>query len=364
MSSYHQTSARTLLSVGQSALHKLSTLVWPKMPIALIEDKDVDAIHKVDIKLDAIANTLPEDEGHRWRAGDDPTPDLIMDTVDLTLSYKAKSTKKIRLSAVSSDSPSSAFNNSRFATLRRRFPILVRRAALEIEASLYTVLTDAAWTSSGFTNGPLSTPASNQTPIRDIEDDLDGTGVGATGMRLLAQLLGFELWAFTDSASLTALALHPQYGGIDVAVSAFGDIPKTAHEKAMFRRVLTERLKQTHGFDEVCVIDAIKTTAKQGESDSLARITGGGFFGYYLIKPGTFDHTTDDAEDQVDGAIALCMPKRTSRAMESMKGLLGNSWIDEGKMSEYFRVLYNYNWIKPRTTESGVVFGKIWTSVV
>jgi hypothetical protein len=369
MSLYRRTDVRTLLSVGRSALHKLDYLIWPLFPVALVPSVDADQVKRVDYKLPALAASLPEDESFLWSPGDDPTPEFEMDLVDVSLSYKGRSTKRVRRDAVRIDEMSEAdFGSLRFRDSSQILPMMLRQAALQVEASLYAKLSNTStWATTTFTNGPLSAEASysTQKPVRDIEEYLN------VNMRPLAALMGYELWCVTNTIGLTNVALHPEYSGINVTVSAIGDARRTAQRDGAYREMLVARLKEMHGFSRVLVMDGIKTSAREGQSDSIGFITGSsGFFAIYLVKPGTFDHSgvdTPGPEEAADGALVLTMPKRLVRGGNgdnaALMGLFPDNYLDEEKKSEFFRVIWGHDWNTPRTNEGGIRFGVIFTNV-
>lgn len=358
MSSYLTTARRTLLAVGKSVLPSIDGFAHLKCPRAIVPSITVDQVKDVVFDIPALANAFAEDEVHRWMPGDSSPGQVEHDTVSVTLSYKGYSTKVYRLDGLRANELSAAqFQRRRFGDAAQRFPILFRRALTIREIQFYNYIssTSVFGAAQSFTNGPLTTPSSNQDPLGQVDDYL------VANMNPIQSLTGFKKVMLINPTALAAFRQHPALTGVSVFNGAGGSDALISNQQAI--DIMADRWD----LDDVWKMDALKTTAQSGETDALGYVTGStGFMGIYLVKPGVFDLSTgadEPTRDYPDGAFVMAEPRVAGSSNGEMRGLNPDSYTDDEKASEFYRVIYGHDFKTPRASESGLDFGVIWTNI-
>lgn len=358
MSLYRQTESRTLLSVGASALQKIDNFCHLKAPRCILPSVEVDQIKKVTKSIPMLANSLAEDEMFLWASGDGPTPTIEHTDVDVDFEYRGYSSKRIPLVALAENQISQQqFAKKRFGDAYRFLPLLTRRV-LTVRERLFTTFlqsTTIHGAAQSFTNGPLDVPASNQAPLSQVDSYL------RANMDPIQQMFGFQKVAAVNLSALETFRHHPEFIGRAVWQGA-GD-----GKQFMSIEGVISIMKECWRLDDVWILDAIHTTAADGETDAIAHIAGSaGFLGIYLIKPGVTDLSTekDSSEtDYPDGAVVMLEPRVTGAQKAETRGINFDSYVNDETKMEYWRALHGCGFKAIRTSESGIDLSVIWDSI-
>jgi hypothetical protein len=172
-----------------------------------------------------------------------------------------------------------------------------------------------------------------------------------------------------NPAALSTFRKHPAFSGKAVYSGSPGH--DVTGNEAVFKI-----MREMWGVDHIHVMQQIKRSGRAGAAESIGYITGAsGFFGLYLIKPGTVDYSTerDDASDGYpDGAIVMNTPR--SATLDSalreagltpgaLSGLALDTFIDQATMVEKVRLLYGVGYTVPRATAGGCDLGQFWSGI-